>query len=192
MTTWITGDHHFGHANIIKYCDRPFENVDKMDNELIDIWNGFVGPKDDVWYLGDFTLGDKGAAGYFFAKLNGKINILDNSWHHDKRWIKGLIGASGFNSLSGYMPYIVPSIVVLEGASMNKDGDDIPAILCHYQFMNWDRQHYGSLHFFGHSHGTADPRHNCLDVGIDNAFKLLEEYRPFELDEACKLASQIQ
>jgi calcineurin-like phosphoesterase family protein len=190
MITWITGDHHFGHTNIIKYCNRPFSCVGEMDSELISIWQGCVAPDDVVLYLGDFTLGNKEQAAYYFAALNGKINVLYNPWHHDKRWLPG-VGASGFTSRSTYMPYIFPPIVVLGDVGINEDGDSIPAVLCHYEFLNWDRKHYGSYHFFGHSHGTSTPRHNCLDVGIDNAFKLVGEYRPLKLDEAVKFASQI-
>jgi len=192
METWISGDHHLGHANVIKFCNRPYANVAEMDDELISIWNSYVAPKDVVYYLGDFTLGNEELASYYFACLNGKIYVLGNPWHHDKRWLpKVYPGYSGCDSKSSYGVYIEMPIVVMEDVMMNEDGNGIPAILSHYQFLNWDRQHYGSLHFFGHSHGTSEPRHNCLDVGIDNAFKLTGEYRPLRLDEACKFASNI-
>ncbi len=35
MTTWFTADTHFGHANIIRHCDRPFASIEEMDDELI-------------------------------------------------------------------------------------------------------------------------------------------------------------
>ena len=33
--TWFISDMHFGHANIIKYEDRPFADTAAMDKELI-------------------------------------------------------------------------------------------------------------------------------------------------------------
>ncbi|WP_258934193.1 hypothetical protein [Nesterenkonia pannonica] len=52
MTTFFTSDHHFGHANIIRYCDRPFADVAEMDEAMIDRWNETVSPDDEVWVLG--------------------------------------------------------------------------------------------------------------------------------------------
>ncbi len=34
---FFTADLHFGHANIIKYCKRPFTDVAAMDRALIAI-----------------------------------------------------------------------------------------------------------------------------------------------------------
>ena len=30
-----TSDSHFGHSNIIKFCDRPFDNIEEMYANLI-------------------------------------------------------------------------------------------------------------------------------------------------------------
>jgi len=32
---FFTADEHYGHANIIRYCDRPFASVEEMDAEII-------------------------------------------------------------------------------------------------------------------------------------------------------------
>ncbi len=55
MKCWFTADHHFGHANIIDFCQRPFADVDAMDEALVARWNEVVGDEDEVWYLGDFA-----------------------------------------------------------------------------------------------------------------------------------------
>ena len=53
---YFTSDHHFGHENIIKFCDRPFRSVEEMDQTLIERWNEKVKPEDEVYHLGDFSL----------------------------------------------------------------------------------------------------------------------------------------
>lgn len=53
---WIIADTHLGHANIIDYASRPFENVEQMNKVLIDNWNKVVGQNDTVYMLGDFAL----------------------------------------------------------------------------------------------------------------------------------------
>lgn len=50
---WVISDTHFGHGNIIKYCNRPFANSDEMDEALITAWNETVSEQDIVYHLGD-------------------------------------------------------------------------------------------------------------------------------------------
>lgn len=51
---WFTADTHFGHKNIIKYCDRPFDSIENMDQTIIGAINNNVQPNDILWHLGDF------------------------------------------------------------------------------------------------------------------------------------------
>jgi calcineurin-like phosphoesterase family protein len=174
MSVWLTSDHHFGHANILGYCDRQFANVDEMDEALIKAWNDIVDPKDEVWHLGDFTLGDWKMARSYFLRLNGYINVLSNPWHHDSRWIEG------FNAAEVYGVKLVEPIAVIPL------GDRKVISLSHYPIEVWDRKHYGSYCAHGHSHGVldADRKEAILDVGVDNVYRLFGEYRPFLLEEA--------
>jgi calcineurin-like phosphoesterase family protein len=75
---WFTADHHFGHSNIIKYCNRPFKNIGEHDYKLIRLWNSRVKEEDIVYYLGDFcfkSLKDR-TAKYYIDQLNGKIIFI--------------------------------------------------------------------------------------------------------------------
>ena len=49
--TFITSDLHLEHANIIKFCKRPFLNVRDMNKTLVNNWNKTIGKKDVVYYL---------------------------------------------------------------------------------------------------------------------------------------------
>ena len=56
MNYFFTADQHFGHANIIKYCNRPFATSEEMDEILIRNFNQIVKPEDTTIHAGDFTL----------------------------------------------------------------------------------------------------------------------------------------
>ena len=56
MSIFFTSDHHFGHYNIINYCNPPFTSVQQMDEPMILKWNETVMPEDEVYYLGDFAM----------------------------------------------------------------------------------------------------------------------------------------
>jgi len=80
---WLTSDTHFFHANIIKYCNRPFKDAIEMNEELVKRWNSVVKPNDIVHHLGDFCFGKKENVLEILPKLNGKIDIvLGNHDHH--------------------------------------------------------------------------------------------------------------
>jgi calcineurin-like phosphoesterase family protein len=77
--SFVISDLHLGHANIIKYCARPFlaDNVQEMDRVLIQNWNASVRPEDTVYYLGDLRYGrDAGDARSYLQSLSGKINLI--------------------------------------------------------------------------------------------------------------------
>jgi len=78
MATFFTSDLHFGHANVIKYVPRPFKDVEEMDAELIRRWNAVVGPKDEVYVVGDFSLCKRARALEIATALNGVKYLISN------------------------------------------------------------------------------------------------------------------
>ena len=93
---WFTSDTHFNHANIIKYCNRPFASVEEMNEKLIENWNSVVRKDDLTWCLGDFCLGpdQKKHIPELVSKLNGRINLVLGN--HDHNSVKFYYDA-GFN-----------------------------------------------------------------------------------------------
>ena len=80
---FFESDTHFGHVNILEFCNRPYKNVEEMNHCLIDNWNKKVPADGLVFHLGDFAWG-----GYPFWKnirdqLNGKIILIKGN--HDEK-----------------------------------------------------------------------------------------------------------
>jgi calcineurin-like phosphoesterase family protein len=84
IKTLFTSDTHFNHANIIRYCSRPFSSVLEMNQEMISRWNAVVCPEDTVYHLGDFAMGQASEWPMILKQLNGFIKILIRGGH-DRR-----------------------------------------------------------------------------------------------------------
>ncbi len=158
MAVFFSADSHFGHANIICHCKRPFLSVDEMDAALIANWNSLVQPSDDVWHLGDFAFGGPEVAAGYLKRLRGRKHLI---WgNHDRPTVRELPGWASSQAM----------------AEVKVDGTRI--ILCHYGMRVWNAAHHGALHFYGHSHGTLPGDRQCCDVGVD-----VWDFRPVRLAE---------
>lgn len=99
MRVFVIADTHFGHANIIKYCNRPFKDTDEMDATMIRNWNKVVKGNDTVIHLGDVGLGNREYLGNIIKQLNGnKILVMGN---HD-RWSEQQYRDMGFKTVSRF------------------------------------------------------------------------------------------
>ena len=79
---WFTADWHLGHQRIIELCDRPFDSVEQMNEELIDNHNALVGQDDVVWMLGDMNMGDIEAGLKLVSRINGRKHLICGN--HDR------------------------------------------------------------------------------------------------------------
>lgn len=139
---FFTADEHYGHRNILKYCNRPFNSVDEMDAEIISNHNEVVKNGDIVVHVGDFTLAKNQFAQKIVEQLNGEHIFIEGS--HDK-WMK------------------------LQYAQIwQRTIEKQPIIACHYAMRVWPRSHYNSWLVYGHSHGGLPPEGKSWDVGVDN------------------------
>lgn len=80
-SVYLLSDLHLGHANIIRYCLRPFINVNEMDAVLVKNWNNTVSDADTVFYCGDITHGRGQDPDFWIGKLKG--NIIYARGNHD-------------------------------------------------------------------------------------------------------------
>lgn len=175
MKTYITSDTHFGHLNIIKYCNRPFKDVEEMEWKLIENWNSVVGTSDEIYHLGDFAMGGNldERVPKILARLNGIKHLIRGN--HDKRATAN--------------PVLWATVT--EGARMilsrNRE-----VMLRHYnpQFEKpeWEGKDRGVVLLHGHSHGNHhgyEPGIGYLDVGVD-----CWNYFPISMDKAVETAQK--
>jgi len=146
--TWFWADTHLGHANIMKYCNRPFQSVEEMDEILVARWNERVSNKDKIYFLGDFMFTRrKGDPDAMLDRLNGqKFLIIGN---HDSKPTKN---AKGWNAT-----YRLQKVVV----------DNQTIILCHYPMFSWQGSCHGSWMLHGHCHGTLQTSSNYSGIDFD-------------------------
>ena len=167
MGLFFTSDTHFGHANTINYCHRPFNNVDEMDEALIANWNSVVSNDDIIYHLGDFAWRNKKKAREIVSRLNGRKFLCRGS--HDGRTSK----------LAGFFEDVQDSFLIAVNGRQY-------IFMSHCLHKVWPKSHYGSWHLFGHSHGNMDAyaerEGKLLDVGVDS-----HNFRPWSLQEIAQV-----
>ncbi len=156
----FTADEHVGHRNILKYCKRPFANVDEMREELIRRHNEVVGPNDTVYHLGDM-----------FWKINKPHQVWDylkqlNGTH---RYVLGNHEEAirDFFDMYPNAPFFGP---LYERLYLNARSTGTPGgiVLDHYAGRVWQNSAHGSWQLFGHSHAMLpDIGLLQMDVGVD-------------------------
>ena len=179
---FFTSDTHFGHSNIIKYCQRPFNSAEHMDEVLINNWNEVVSPQDIVFHLGDFCFGSDKEWIKILQRLNGtKYLILGN---HDLKKI------ANSNQIKDYFADINMQMrVVVDKQKM---------LLNHYPFLCFEGGYQNVWQLFGHvhssKHSTGIDKERLVhlfptqyDVGVDN-----NNYRPVSFAQVSQIITEQQ
>jgi calcineurin-like phosphoesterase family protein len=172
MASWFTADPHFGHANIIKYCGRPFESKEEHDEILIQNWNSCVKKADTIYLLGDFGFGSPTWLNDKIAnRLRGRICLILGN--HDKSVRK--------EPLCRRFEFI-KDVHMLTTQSKGKIQQ---FWLSHYAHLSWPQAHYGVIHLFAHSHGKLTGVGKSMDVGVDT-----NNFFPYHIDTILELMEQ--
>lgn len=159
---YIISDTHFGHANIIRYCNRPFADAQEMDEKMIAAWNDVVRPQDHVYHLGDFAVSEERLV-HCAERLNGhKRLILGNHDNHAPM----ATYARMFEKILAWRLFK-------------------PVILTHMPL------HQGSfgkadVNVHGHIHERPSPAGPYVNACVE-----WRDYKPVHLDEFIKLAKAV-
>lgn len=176
---FFTSDSHWGHGNIIKFCDRPFKDVEEMNYKLIENWNKKVPQDGLVFHLGDFAWGGSDMWKNIRQQLNGEIILIKGN--HDQKNMSSTVEQTLFKYSAWQM------LIEVEGRKV---------LLNHFPFLCYAgvyRDPKGLVYnLYGHVHsgpgkkGEDIPRliHTFptqFDVGVDN-----NDYEPiswYEVNE---------
>jgi calcineurin-like phosphoesterase family protein len=181
MAIYLTSDLHFNHNREFIWKARGFTSVQEMNEEIIKRYNALVRPDDDVYILGDSSLG--GGDEQILAtnkalieQLNGKLHIIRGNHDTDRR-------------------------VAMYASCKNVVGPILYADMIHYKGYHFYLSHFPTLtgnlekeslkqctcNLFGHTHQTTNfhmdmpymyhvgvDSHDCKPVLLDDIIKEME------------------
>ena len=136
---YYISDLHLGHANVLKFDNRPFRDINHMWITIRDNWNSVVTPQDTVYILGDFCWGKAPDWPGYLDQLQGQ-KVLIRGNHDLKQFSADL--KRRFADIKDYKEI--------------RDGD-YGVIMCHYPIpfykRGWDKNVYM---LYGHVHQTKE------------------------------------
>lgn len=172
---FFTSDTHFRHANIMKFCKRPFSTIEEHDEEIIRRWNEKV-PKDGiVFHLGDVFFQSYTYGIDVLQRLHGKkILIIGN--HDWKNLVSKIDKPYHGTCLRDQFVYMAQQMFI------NIEGQKIYLNHFPYLCMNgvYNKDNNNIWQLYGHVHtspycdnGLDVPRlkmcfNTQYDVGVDN------------------------
>lgn len=150
-------DTHFGHANIIKYCNRPFADTKKMDARMIQNYFDHVQDDDVVIWVGDVAFTDHEHINGIIKTLPGyKILVVGNhDFHHRHKF------PIQYDFDETHLVLTVGDFVI-----------------SHHPWWNVPGGWY-NIHGHLHDRKTDNPKH--FNVGVE-----LLDYKPISLTEIIK------
>jgi len=172
LMIWFTSDFHFGHKNIAgpslsswDHGYRNFESIHEMNKTITQGVNAHVKSEDTLYFLGDFCFGGhENTPAYRHSLAVQTIHVCRGN--HDHKIDK--------------YAHLFASVNDVLWCKVRKDR---PIFMAHYAHRVWEHSHKGTIHLYGHSHDTIPDYGKSMDCGIDVAYRLFGEYRPFSIEE---------
>lgn len=165
---WMTADTHFGHANIIRYTNRPFGGVEQMDQALVDAWNDRVHLGDEVWHLGDVVMGRAEQTLAIISRLHGRKLLIPGN--HDRCW-------TGHRKVGTWAQRYAAAGFTVLGPQQTLQLAGRQVLACHFPYTGDshgpDRytEHrpvdQGSWLLHGHVHDSWRQQGRQINVGVD-------------------------
>lgn len=174
MTTWFTADPHFDHARIITLANRPFHNVEEMNESLVNSYNTHVKTTDTLYILGDFGWGDANSLKYWRERI--KCENIHFIWgNHDK-----ILKSNQRLTKSLFKTFEAEWIGDIQGQQIH---------MYHFPILEWNQFFRDSWHLYGHVHNNRKHPDGFLghDVGVD-----ANNYVPISFEQTKEIMFKIK
>jgi calcineurin-like phosphoesterase family protein len=163
-------DTHFGHANIIRLCNRPFSNIYEHDETLISNYNKKVSDNDDYYFLGDFAYKcSRFKVEEILRRLNGKIHVILGN--HDKSILDAIESGLLDDLLDNGKLEIYGLKSILEDRTLSISKtlyiDNQTIFMSHYQCSSYPHAFRNAIHLFGHQHYEVKSPYRKINVSVD-------------------------
>ena len=189
---FFTSDWHIGHANCLKFDNRPFADIEEMHSVLIKRFNSTVPENSVTYFLGDIGLCSKERTKEVIEKLNG-TKVLVRGNHDGKMFAMYDIGFDvvvekaqitlGQEIITmSHCPLLGIPREDLTGMRGAKEGDNWHGESRHGQ--SYAFEDFGQFHLHGHIHSGPETSNKSkimgrqYDVGV-----VANDYRPVSLSQ---------
>lgn len=179
---WFTSDTHFGHKNIITYCNRPFldaednPDVPAMNAGIIDRYNNAIDANDEVFWLGDVVMGKPAETLSSVAACNGEKHLIVGN--HDRMFATKTNPEKNARMHALYKEEGGFSTITHGYTYITLESTNRSVMLCHFphegDHTETDRyadqrppKNSGTWTLCGHVHDLWKQQGSTINVGVD-------------------------
>lgn len=147
--TLYISDLHLFHKNVTKagknFDNRPYKNIEEMNDDILKRWNNSVTNADHVYICGDliwkFNNDNRDGAMKILQEMNGNLHLIVGN--HDK--VKSQLFKKRFEEIVFYKR--IQDVL---------DDKQVQVIMSHYYMPFYEEHYHDTVLIHGHSHVTEE------------------------------------
>lgn len=165
---WMWSDQHFGHNNIIRYSERPYDNTDEMTETLVKNYQECIKENDVCIWGGDIAFMSTNKANEILDQCPGyKILIIGNhDFERRKKCLK---------------KYRVDEVHLV----LNISYKELDLAFTHYPV----KMNESMINVHGHIHNNTDGEFSDSLMNINISVEVLD-YKPLNFTDLIELANR--
>jgi calcineurin-like phosphoesterase family protein len=199
-TTWFSSDIHFNHAKAIEFSNRPFTDIEDMNEKIIENWNKVVKPEDLGILVGDvFLYSNAEQMKSILSRMNGRLILVRGNHDNTPRKMMNAgfllcveelkMPIAGEMVTISHYPFAVSEWKYKKRLWVNKIKRMLGIKLTRYveKYHTKRPKDKGQFLIHGHTHDKAKVRGRQIHVGVD-----AWDYQPVNIQEISNIIQKIK